>query len=940
MLQHKNIILITVFVAVTLSVVYYTNRQARRQVHEETKQQMDQLLKESHDTVERNLHRASEDLRFLLRTPPIQGIVRSTQNGGVDPYDETKLHQWKERLTTIFQAFLETNEVLAQARYIGVADEGREIVRVEHRKGTTHLVPEKHLQQKAGEPYFQEVLNLYAGDIYLTNITLNREHGKIEFPAWPTYRVCSKITDQVGDDFGMLVLNFDARPMLQLLRDQVPSTYELYVVSEAGQFIYHPKPKRRFAAEQGASYQFSDEYPGIDLEKPTAFKKAISNQEREPFYLASKDIPLSSLEEGRQMSLVIAISEHRISETILQRQRGSMVALMSILGAAMVIIFLLNSNYRNTLQLSQTRETFEALVNSSSDAIIMTNTHGRISSWNQSSAELFELSKQAAKGKNVWDIVTAVNRAQFDETAIRRVVTGENISWPRMAVVLGNGAQIDLSVTLSPVNSRGETIGVAAILRDVTQQQRTEDRMKLLNQNLEVEVEHRTEELEQERKKAVHASQAKSAFVANVSHEIRTPLNGILGMLRLVKGGPLSSDQERYLRMAENSAHTLMMLINEVLDLSKIEAGKLVVDEVTFNLTALLSEFGLSMAIPAQEKDLEFVLDIADINFPQVIGDPHRLKQVLTNLIGNAVKFTHQGEIILKAKTQFSGHGEILLECSVSDTGIGIAPDKINEVFAEFNQEERGTTREFGGTGLGLSISRKLIEKMGGQIRVESEKGSGTTFTFVLSLKPSHIVPENPVKLDLKGRYILVVDWNASSRKATRRLLEKHGSQVDTFGTAAEALAHLRLATSPIYSHAIIDHSLSDLIESRLLYHIFQDHLVPTSQVFLVVSNKPLYEEPWWEKIRRMAKPITPMEITHSFQVNGKAPSLASSSIHEEDGFGFGEKFGLSEGETILVVDDNQINREVLSGLLKALGLPSQVAVNGQEALARLETLG
>jgi two-component system, sensor histidine kinase and response regulator len=473
--------------------------------------------------------------------------------------------------------------------------------------------------------------------------------------------------------------------------------------------------------------------------------------------------------------------------------------------------------------------------------------------------------------------------------------------------------------------------------------------------NLESQVAARTaelqslmEEMRAARTLAEEATRLKSEFLANMSHEIRTPMNAILGMLHLALRKELAPDVHNHLTKAQQSAQTLLGLIDDILDLSKIEAGKLSIEQVEFGLDTLLEQVTDTIGGQAERKGIEFLIRY-DIDIPPtLIGDPLRLNQVLVNLCGNALKFTEHGEIELALRRLDSRERELTLQVCVRDTGLGMTPEIQARLFEKFSQADQSTTRRFGGTGLGLAISKRLVELMGGRLWIEdSQPGQGTTLCFTVCLEIARqalarrqtlVEQAGPL---LKGIRLLVVDDNAVSREILAEMLRVFQIDVDTVPSGAAALNALREVRDPPYDLVLMDWRMPGMNGDETTRRIHQDTGIAHAPKVVMVTAygredvRTLAEQAGVDGF--LIKPVSPstlLDTTLSVLGRGR---LLDGLEHRRPNAPAATTHSQLAGARVLLVEDNAINREFAGELLRSEGLEVDEAADGQEALDQVQ---
>ena len=461
---------------------------------------------------------------------------------------------------------------------------------------------------------------------------------------------------------------------------------------------------------------------------------------------------------------------------------------------------------------------------------------------------------------------------------------------------------------------------------------------KQYSERLEQEVAARTVELVAAKERAEEASKAKSQFLANMSHEIRTPMNGILGMAELLVGTQLTDRQKNFAQAIRGSGEHLLKIINDILDFSRIESGRIELETINFNMRQALEQTVDLFAEQAARKNIELALDLPPSLPIAVRGDPSRLRQVLMNLVGNAIKFTEKGEVVLRVRSEAPADGKATFRFEVADTGIGIPAEQQTRLFEAFTQADASTTRRFGGSGLGLAISKQLVQLMGGQIGLTSVMGQGTTFSFHIPLALQPKPAAGATMPELRGLRALIVDDNATNRQILINQLLSWGMRPCAVDGADEALSEVRQAavSENPYQVGIFDLHMPEKDGLMLTRELKADSTIPLFPLIMLTSGdseRTVREARSLGINQYVRKPIRQSDLyecllevlgfSDSSGISQRAPSEACSIQSVFDA-------------RVLMAEDNYINQEVARGMFEHLGCRLEVVDNGRQAVERV----
>lgn len=981
--------LFVLILIVSITASFTFNNESNRLLSEQQNEELNQKVHLIGSLLSQLYRNTSADTLFLSQTPPIQNIIKALKDD-----NEADFNAWQDSLETIFESKLVTKSIVKQIRFIQIDNNGLELTNVVRNNDSIIKTPKSRMQAKGNSSYFKPMLNQDLGDVYFSKIELNKEHGKVVVPYEPVLRAGTPIFDKdTGKVFGALILNIDFLSFVERLAKEDLGNAFMYLTDIDGNILYDPDTETsiNFSSKRLIQDMFPEVAEVIrnkELERALpnlkgrdglphpSFFETISLQNhgsQYPFNIILQDRSNHSkraLESLRNRNLFLGLllaifslaltvwGARKITRPLTQMTQSvsrfenngelgplpitskdeSGVLARSFYNLFVKMEHLLDQQKKMSEQSHIDSERLQATLDYAADAFITINTVGSILSFNKSAEKIFGYGSNEIIDHNISLLMS-------DEQISKNSLQIKNYGHTGIPDLVGeaqeiigrtkDGQEFPALLSVTEIHSDAGSF-FTGVIRDIRMQKQTEQ--ALINAKEEAEA----------------TSKYKSEFLASMSHEIRTPMNGVLGMLKLLNKSNQTSEQSQYTQLAYSSAEALLTIINDILDFSKVDAGKLELEVLDFNLLNHLGEISASLGHKAQEKGIELILDTKNVDQAFVKGDPSRLRQILNNLVGNSIKFTKQGEIVIQTKLEVCGD-KLRFHCDVIDSGIGIPKDKQALLFNSFTQVDASTTREYGGTGLGLAIVKQLCELMDGSISVASNDDVGSTFSFEIMFENSERQAAIAPSVDITDTAILIVDNNSTSRKVLSAQLQHWGGSIVTAENSKTAmqLIEARQADEQLsqFKVAFLDMDMPEIDGAELGKLIRANENLNSIKLVMMTSlagssDSQSFADIGFDAV--FSKPTTASDLydslalvlDESLEYNRTSPGINYEKQDATDPHSSLISQWLADNpdnKRILLVEDNIINQTVAMTILEDMGFHCDAVDDGKEAIENLK---
>lgn len=899
------------------------------------------------DIIDKEVTQYRRDVLFLANTPAIQDLIKHDSKANKKENNRVNQLQFSERLIDIFKAYMLSKTDVHQVRFISAHNNWQERVKVQRSENGLRSFFKEELQSKGNEPYIKKTLRVGAGNTFASDINLNREYGIIEKPERPVWRFSSPLYDADGSPLGIIIINVSAQPLLSAARKAIPNNTNLYITNADGGYLLHPNNDKSFTFEYFSSQRWQDEFIRTDLMYGlNSFNLEGYSSEQGAVFVKRDVFTISQEPEVRELRIYSTASQFLIYKTITYKILGVLLVLIFIGFISFIIQYWIwlndiirhKDNLNAQLEEQRKKETvrFKGVLESAPDAIFVIDLAGIMQMVNVQAEKMFGYSRHELEGKSIEKLIPKHLNKDYQVRMMEYAKQTESAVIDRGVKFLAlsaSGMEFPIEVNLSSIVLDDKTL-ISASVRDISERLIAEEKLRNALRDAE------------------SATEAKSAFLANTSHEIRTPLNAIIGLGYLLAEEPLTEAQQQLVSKIQISGASLLGIVNDVLDLAKIEADEMVLEEQQVELRELFSEVLGGFAVQAEVKDLEFDFEL-DPNLPSwVIADNLRLRQILGNLFSNALKFTTIGRISFSAKV-LSEQGLtakdsiakdwVKVRLSIKDTGIGISPESQKHLFQPFIQAESGTSRRFGGTGLGLSIVQKLVKMMGGEVGLESTENQGSEFWVDISFKVQTLEAVAALDNQNKTLFVLIAEDEPADALQLQKMTKALGWRSELVSNGDELIKtyltrqknKLRPPDAMIvdWKMPVMD-GVSSI--SALANEIGRENLPVV--LMLSAHDKSTVSQHDHEHLVSsfLTKPIDSSALFNAVNdvvtlATGNA-NLVMQSTHTQ---AVAAKW--LPDVSVLVVDDSSINLIVVSHILEHNGARVQTANSGEEAISLLK---
>ncbi|WP_019606197.1 ATP-binding protein [Teredinibacter turnerae] len=704
--KQKFVLLSLMLVAVVLLWLLYLQSKTREQVLADYEVVLRSELVLRQGLLDDELGDSFRHAEFLFRTPPINGFIRALQNDGYDELERSTLAQWDQRLKTIFVAYLESNSSIVQIRYIGLADNGRELVRVDRRPEGITVVDTDGLQEKGHRDYFLAGTRLAPEQIYLSPITLNREQGKVEEPAWPTYRVVKPVYAPGQQLFGMVVVNFDARPLLEKLiaETELGQRSAAFLLNDRGDYLTHPIKDEAFRWEYGPTDTwFTDTSIGNQVmltHMTPVYHRTMATR----YQMLSQEVVFDQSTPPVVYRVVAGVQKSVIDADVFRRQLLSAAVDITLGAVIYLLLFLYLRLSEKNRQEINLRAQLHALFQGTNNAILSTDVNGKVLSWNPAALALFNTEEDVIRDANAKTLLQFDENSDFSRADFLRVMAGREHATLETRLVRKNAESIDVSLSLSPViDGENHRSGVAMIFHDISAAKKLQHNLETLNERLQ---EHNAE---------------MEKFIYSVSHDLKAPLVTIGSFTEKILttcGDTLDEKNRHRLNRIIVNTQNMAEILNELLQLSRIVREDIQVAPCRLKTCVDIACEALHQQI--LESNASITTNDSEHEF---VCNSKLLANCLQNLIANAIQYCDPSrDLRISVGLKFHEH---VARVWVKDNGMGIERQYHEQIFKIFERLDVGE-----GNGVGLAIVKSIVEKHGGWIELDSEPGMGSTFTL------------------------------------------------------------------------------------------------------------------------------------------------------------------------------------------------------------------